>query len=253
MSATGVTLDGVFAVTGIPSGTSQYEIQIGNLPSRSTGSFKIRLKMNSIAAGTGYERGPEDDLDTMQINFITGSASATADWSNVSYTDGKLQGDITFGGVTGNITSVQADRDFEVLNDSDIVQSTGPNGWQFEALDSSTIAVNTAVTIAVTPPAGTNGDFKLKIKTTSVRSDGATVDNAPISSSNLTDTRISPSISVDNRVFTVATAEWSNENGGRTLTGRLTFRGGVTITNIASTDFAVVNACLLYTSPSPRD
>ena len=201
-------------------------------PANTNGNFKFRLNITSVrAGGSTTDNVPDAAVLSAEVavdnRAVVPPTVATAAWSGVSYTSGKLSGTLTFSGA--NVTGIAAG-DFSVLNASDVAQS----GWTFDT-PSATATAGTGITIAATPPSNTNGNFKLRLNATSVRSDGSATDNAPASAV------ASGAVAVDNRPAVVASASWaaaSYTNGK--LQAILSFNQAVT--GISTSDFEILNA-----------
>lgn len=197
---------------------------VGHPPPNTGGLFKIRLNANSIPEfGGGGGTAPQENVDSEYVVVDNISTIAGATWSNVHYctTNNKLQATLTFSGV--NVTNIDAS-DFEVPNTT---------GWIFDMPPSSASA-GSGILIAATPPANTSGPYRFRLKAGTVRSAGASFNNAP--STNLD----SDLATVDNRAATVSDGAWSNVNGGVALNGRMTFTGAA-VTGIEDDDFAVLD------------
>ena len=170
------------------------------------------------------------DYTSTSVTFNTRTIASAA-WSSVSYTSGKLQGTITFSGAT--ITGLETG-DFEILDSSDAVQT----GWTFELptgiTDSSSITSGTGTLIRATPPANRNASYKLRLKATSVMSDGSTTDNAPsvVATTNAFAVDNRPALTVDSFNAPMGT------QSGSTSTFVLTFSTAVLKTQVENNDFA---------------
>ena len=203
----------------------------------------LALKANAISgtSTTVYRSGPTAAYTATPspTTYNVTHHVATAGWTGVTFTGGKLQGTLTFrnpSGVTAQITNIEQ-TDFAVVNSSGTVQS----GWMFDT-PSSTATSGTGITIAATPPANQNAQYALRLNATSVRSDGSNANNTPAtaetSSTTLVDNR--PQLTVS--TFTAPTGIQT----GATSVFTLTFNVAIPAPNTP-------NTCLLYTSPSPRD
>ena len=138
------------------------------------------------------------DRSTLITSDSSTPAVATAAWSGVSYTGGKLTGTMTFSGA--DVTNIETS-DFEVVDNSStpVVQT----GWTFDALSSSSATAGTGFTVSATPPANRNNSFKLRLKATNVRSGGSSTDNAPAANVDST------AVAVDNRSLTSITGSFA--------------------------------------------
>ena len=96
---------------------------------------------------------------------------ATANWTQESFSSGKLQASITFSGA--DVTGITAS-DFEVLT----AGGGTTRGWVFDATPNEA-EDGVPITIRATPPLQTTGFYKLRLNALSVRSDDAVADNAP--------------------------------------------------------------------------
>ena len=171
-------------------------------------------------------------------NYVLPSKVATAAWSSVSYTSGKLQGTLTFS--VADVTNIEA-TDFEIVNASGTVQT----GWTFDT-PSSTATAGTGITIAATPPSGLNSSFKIRLKATSVRSDGSSRDNAPAANVE------TDGVTVDSRptlAVSTFTAPTGNQRGA-TATFTLDFDHDIPATELTTADFTATNGASV-TSISP--
>ena len=218
----------------ISNGKSRrYNIDVTN-PTNTNNSYTITLGINKISGGTTYKPGPSDAVTSALVYFETRSFTAT--WGSPSYTGGKLQANIQF---SHSVTGIEYS-DFEVVDGSgasqswnrDVPRTTGGSPTDINSTD--TIAANTNILIAATPPANTNGYFSLKVKANLIRFGGVNYDNGPDRF-----TTTSPVIEVNN--IPPATLSWTNEDGGTTLTGTLNFAGLAGVSGIGTDDFRVLN------------
>ena len=210
-----------------------------NIPTNNTGTYRLVFNANSISesATTTYKTGPSANVATnpSEFSYHRPAIVATAAWSSVSFTNGKLQGTMTFSGA--DITDI-ATTDFEVINASGTVQT----GWNFDSLDSSTATAGTGFSVKAAAPANANGTFRLRLKATSVRSDGVTINNSPgsavISTGVVIDIR--PSLSV--RSFNpVSTSSSGSPLTGQTTTFNLIFSTSITSSELTTSDFTVTD------------
>ena len=139
-------------------------------PAITDGSFKLRIKVNSVRFdSSSNNNGPNTATTTSSIT-VNNIVIATASWSNLS-------GGITLSGrITFRNTSVTGitNTDFSVLSSNNRIQT----GWSI-SVGTSSLSVNQYTTVTATPPANTNGSFKLQLNATSVRSGGSSRDNSP--------------------------------------------------------------------------
>ena len=182
-------------------------------------------------SGTTYMVG-QANASLYSLNTGTGVAtrisSIVPDWTNETFTNGKLQATLTFTG--SDVTGIEA-ADFEVRTDS----GTATTGWVFDT-PSSTATAGTGITIAATAPSNINGLFKLRLKANSLRSGGSATDNDPVSDDDST------AVAIDNRVgVVIVTATWGSVAGGTNLVGSITFRGSA-VTNVNPADFVVLDS-----------
>ena len=203
-------------------------------PTHSSGTYTISLNANVICGTTSYNAGPTVSFTSTIVSYNT-RVIATALWSSVSYTSGKLQGTLTFTGAS--IVGLEI-TDFEVLNTFDTIQT----GWVFDTLLHSTADDGVGITIAATPPDDTNGSYKLRLKATSVQSDGSSSNNAPVSHASLTTSAIV--VDVHPRLTASFTAVSSIQTGA-TVNLRLTFNHAVPATELTTSDFTVTNETII--------
>ena len=111
---------------------------------------------------------------------------ATAAWGSPTYSDGDLQAALTFSGA--NITGLSAS-DFQVLTSTNAATS----GWTVQT-PPATLNAGVQTTILATPPANTNGTFKIQVNASSVMSGGSSINNSPANPVRTT------AVAVDNRV-----------------------------------------------------
>ena len=195
-------------------------------PTNTNASFKLRLKSESVHTNPGDIDSPACNVDSSSV--AVDNRPATAAWSSVSFTGGKLQGTMTFS--RANVSGISSS-DFAVLNSSGTTQT----GWVFDT-PSTTATAGTGITIAATAPSCTNASFKLRLKSYSTISHGDSRITSPTSNVDST------AVSVDNRIFTIATAAWSSVSfSSGKLQGTLTF-SGTSITGISTSDFEVLNS-----------
>ena len=159
------------------------------------------------------------DSDALYINNILV-------WSNI--VGGRtLRGRLTF--YDARVTGI-TESDFEV------VTSTGASttGWDITSVSSSSADAGDHVNVIASPPEDAAGDFRLQIKSRSIRRSGRNYPSQPV---------FSTAIFVDDRSASavVATASWSHVTGGQFLRGRVTFAGAI-VTTVSSSDFEVLNS-----------
>ena len=199
-------------------------------PSAATnGNFRLRVRANTIRSeGSTLNNTPASDQTSAAALVNTQVFTiANAIWATVAGGT-SLTATIRFNGAS--ISGIDA-ADFQVLNDSNVVQS----GWTILPGSASAIDGGSVLVIA-TPPAGTSGTFRLQLSSDSIRSGGSSSNNAP--SANI----ITSSVVVNNTISAVvATAAWSNETGGKTISGRITF-SGTSVIGIDASDFEVLNS-----------
>ena len=211
-----------WTITEIGTGTTTRTIQAAPASTVVAGTYKIVLKEGGF--GSDKPASAISSPDFTIGNYV--AEVATISWSNERFFNGKIEATLNVSGA--NITGL-ADSDFDILNDSDVVQS----GWTFDTIQSSVNDGNNTI-IRATPPANTNASFKIRLNQTKVRSGGSASDNAPASNVD------SSSVSVNN-VPLVASASWMNETyTSGNLQATLTFTGA-NITGIASSDFDILN------------
>ena len=208
------------------SGNTASYIVTANQPTRNSGTYTISLKADTISATSTYKTGPTNAYASEDVTYNT-RVIATAAWSFVAYTSGKLTATLTF--TDANVAGISAS-DFKVLNASNAQQT----GWSFDT-PSATASDGTGITISATPPANTNASFKFQLDATSVMSDGSSTNNAPAALVR------SNTAAVDSRVFTIATAAWSSVSyTNNKLEGTLTF-SGANVAGISATDFEILD------------
>ena len=186
-SITGASISSVTGRGGATTATI-FDV-VANNPSSGTGSYTISLSANSISSSTTYLSSPASATTSAAVYYAQPAVIptiATASWATPTYctTSGKLQANLTFAGA--NVTGIAA-ADFSVLTSS----NGSTTGWS--ASSPSTATAGTAILIEATPPANTNGSFKIRLTANSVRSDGSSSDNAPAANTD------SVTASVDNR------------------------------------------------------
>ena len=188
------------------------------------GAYRVVFRADAL----GVNR-PRRIIPSVAFQISNPFPIATATWSNIN--GGlTLSGTCTFTGAA--ITGISR-TDFEVLDSSDDVQSN----WCIR-VSLSSVADGGAITVTATPPANTNGSFKLRLKADSVNSGGSTIPNAPASEVISAD-----SATVNNTadIPDIAIATWSNIVGGASLSGTLTFQNA-DVTNIEIGDFNVLDS-----------
>ena len=208
---------------------------------------------NSVAGGTYRIRLPNDGFETNQPSaetstdgaVVPASLVATAAWSNVSFTGGKLQGTITFSG--HNVTNI-ATSDFVVLDASD--DSEVSPAWTFDNLSSSTVNAGGTLIVRATAPANTNGSFKLRLKEESVRSGGSATDNAPADDVDSTAVSIDIRPALTATIVPVTSSTSSNEISDITTTFTLTLSSSVPNAQITTSDFSTSDTNVSITGVS---
>ena len=227
----GATIASITPATGTQA---EYTVRVTQ-PTNSNGTYTVSLAADSIPNGDSYLEGPDNAVTTGNIAYNT-RVAATAAWSSVSYTSGKLTGTMTFtvpAGASSSITEISA-ADFVVVNSSGVEQS----GWIFDAVTSPKVA-GTGFSVSAAPPtAAVNASFRLRLKATSVRSDGSTTDNAPTANVD------SSAVSIDTRA--AITAQWGTLPAGTqtsaTITLDLTFGQSIDSAQLTNSDFEVSNS-----------
>ena len=206
-----------------------YVVVTGTPPANVSGSFRFRLYADEILFYTRnprtYEDGPSSDVISSYV--AVSNLPATAAWSSVSFTAGKLQGTITFTGQ--DVTEVSSSA-FEVLNNSNTVQT----GWSI-TVSSRTATSGTGIIIKATPPSNLSTSYKLRLKATSIRIGGGALQNTPASAVT------SSAVLINTVPISVA---WSNLGYNfsiHKLEATITFTGA-SIAGIAATDFEILNA-----------
>ena len=210
-------------ISGSNSGTTR---TITAKPSVAVPAGAYRVVFRADALGVNR---PRRIIPSVAFQISNPFPIATATWSNIN--GGlTLSGTCTFTGAA--ITGISR-TDFEVLDSSDDVQSN----WCIR-VSLSSVADGGAITVTATPPANTNGSFKLRLKADSVNSGGSTIPNAPASEVISAD-----SATVNNTadIPDIAVATWSNIVGGASLSGTLTFQNA-DVTNIEIGDFNVLDS-----------
>ena len=230
----GATVTAISPTTG---SSTFFTLTVTN-PTRNSGFYTISLAMNAVDGTTTYKQGPPAIVTSNNIAFNT-RIIATAAWSSVSFTGGKLQGVLTFSGA--NITGISA-TDFEVQDDNDQEAS----GWTFDPTPNNATD-GTGITIRAAAPPNVNGSFKLVLKVGSVRSDGDTADNAPSASVASTE------VEVDNRTqltVTSLTAPTGLQTRP-TASFALVFSHAVPANELSAADFPVSLSSVRVTAITP--
>ena len=227
----------IFLIDPSSGSQSTYTITVTQ-PTHNSGTYTISLNANAISGGTTYRPGPlssDTNRTSAAVTYNTRSI-ATASWSNVSYcpTTDKLSGTLTF--IGASITGIEVD-DFQILDNSNIDRK---GGWVFDTLLSSTAMDGVGITIAATPPTNTNASYKLSLERQSVRSDGATSDNAPASDI------ISDAIVIDNRPdLTASFTAPTGTQTGTTINFNLEFNQSIPASELSTEDFIGTNGALI--------
>ena len=221
----------ILSVSSSAVSAGQYVDVVASPPTNTTGDFRLQLKVNSIRRAGGNYPAIAIFSRAIYIDDRTQAATmATASWSHV--TGGQfLRGRVTFNGAT--VTNVSSS-DFEIINSSGTVQSN----WCIHVNNTFTTTSENYITVTANPPAGQNANFRIRLKANSVRSGGATENNAP------TEAQSTPETAIDSRAPAspiIAGATWSNVSGGTRLSGDLTFTGAA-VTHIDPEDFQVLNS-----------
>ena len=200
-------------------------------PPNTNGSFTFQLKELSVQS----DGSPENNAPNVPISTDLRRVRNTLRFPNVVWKlvrgGNNLRGTVRFGrGVP--VAGIEVS-DFSVLN----LSNTAVSGWNLSIVTTSlTDAIETEVTAI--PPTGVSGSFKLQLNELSVQTDGSTTNNFPIQNIISLDQSIGPTTAP---IYTVATAEWRNENNGddnNIFIGQLIFRGA-DITGLTNTDFEI--------------
>ena len=232
---TGFSISNITLTSGNRTFTITVTQPTGLNTNRGSGSYTISLRASSIPSANTHQAGPTGPVSSTSVQYNTWLI-ATATWGGVSYTNGRLQATLTFNKPNSRdpdftISGIRT-LSFEVLNSSDVVQTTG---WNIDRSNSST-TTGTAITVFATPPANTNASFKLRLKANSVRSDGSSAFNAPASN---TDSGASPTVDTRDQLtvssFTAPTATQT----GTTADLTLTFSHSVPSAQLTSADFTM--------------
>ena len=147
---------------------------LGDITTYTHGSFKLRLEANSIrSGGSTLDNFPSSHADSTNVPLDNRPqyAVTSASWSNINGGRVVLSGRITF--TSDEISNIET-TNFEVLNSSNKVQT----GWPI-VISGTTIDDNNSIMVTATAPSNTNGSFKLRLKSLSIRSGGSTYENSP--------------------------------------------------------------------------
>ena len=206
-------------------------LQVIATPSNSVDNcFKLRLKSMQIIWGTcSNDNAPCSPIDSPE--FVSVNNSNTIIWSSISSSNNTLIGTITFGSI--DITCLEP-LDFEVIDDS--TPAVVRNGWTFtinQNTTNSTIVSGNRI-ITATAPSNIKGNFRLRLKPTSIRTLDSSNDNLPIE-------RVeSALVAFDNRVIEIT---WTEVSGGIELTAILNFRNNDSITPANRNSIEVLTNC----------
>ena len=218
-----------------------FSVVVTNYPF-GTGTQDVELEANSIRAATTYLAGPTTNYPSESWDYDRRQpievSSFTAPESSASNPITATTADFTL--VLNNVIPVTqlTSSDFTISNSNASISSISPTSGNAITF-----------TIAVTQPTHSSGTYTVSLNADSISAStgGGGYLQGPANS------YTSDAVTYNTRV--VATAAWSAVSYCETtnkLSGSLTFSGAA-ITGIAAEDFEVLNACLLYTSPSPRD
>lgn len=199
-------------------------------PGNLTGQYRIRLKANSVkSGGSTTNNAPSSSVTSPAVSINSFPATLTPWWTDI--TGGTtLSGKLNFN-ASGICRDSITEIDFEVLNTNNRILDT----WDI-SVDKSLLSSNATMIVTASPPAQTDGNFYLQMKSLSFKFDQSTVDNSPVCP-----VRSDNYAAVDNSVATVATASWDRVTGGRDLDGRITF-GLAEVIGISRGDFQVVSS-----------
>lgn len=203
-------------------------------PADTHGMFKLRLKADSIMNLCQSEiTGPAMAITNDAIAFDNRPVIATAAWSVATGGD-SIKSTLTFSGA--DVTHIEQ-ADFEILDsDGNTVSGWAVGGFSGAGTASDGVGIN----ITANAPFNTSGMFRIRLKADSVRSGGATVNNAP-------ENPITTNPVAIDTLPIAATAEWSNVSGGiggepgvATIKADLTFRLA-DITGLGGNDIVVLD------------
>ena len=169
-------------VTRMPAGGSSFQIQTDPLPVDKAGDMSVTVAANALGANTNKS------VTSSCVFYDTRPAGtptvATASWGTPATQTGinaVLQGRLTFT-TTTDVRGIEPG-DFDVIfRDSESppnVHVHPPAGWTIQVSHSFTNSSRDFVDVTATPTSTFDAAFGLRLKATSVRSDGATMDNAP--------------------------------------------------------------------------
>ena len=163
-SSWAITIDGSSANDGEP-------IRVTAIPPSNTdGLFKLRLKENTVSQEGGTNNAPSNNKDSL-LAYVRASSTGVITWNDES---GGLALSANLG---SNINLVDIEpSDFTVLDNNNAEQN-----WDITV--NTDISTNTAILnrgeslkIIANPPNQIKGDFKLRLKSKSVRSESIDAD-----------------------------------------------------------------------------
>ena len=212
-----ISIDRNIVFAGVPVNV------VASPPPNTNQSFRLRLKRLSVMSdGSRTNNAPSSAVTSISRSVRNVIQLASSTWSNIAGGT-TLTGVMTFR--LARVTEINT-TDFSVVNLSNVVQGQ----WGI-AIAINTFSSSVVVNVTATPPAGTNGSYKLQLNALSVRSE--TSNDTPVQNV------ISQSAPINNvPSYLVATASWTEESGGDSFTGKLTFNGA-DVTNIGQADFEV--------------
>ena len=198
-----------------------------NAPPNISGEFRIRLKANSVrSSGSLTDNAPPSAItsNSIQVNSTAHIQWGITETSNTITISAQAQRNF--------VTGVEY-TDFEILNSNDQVQT----GWTFTGITSSRINAGATTTITATPPANTNGVFKVRLKADSFLSGGQTNALVPETA------EISNPISINNTANPSATAFYWTLHSLSTSEYLLYFLYGTgsNFRSISASNFEVIN------------
>ena len=182
VTSAGTSFTPTETVTRMPAGGSSFQIQTDPLPVDKAGDMSVTVAANALGANTNKS------VTSSCVFYDTRPAGtptvATARWGTPATQTGinaVLQGRLTFT-TTTDVRGIEPG-DFDVIfRDSENppnVHVHPPAGWTIQVSHSFTNSSRDFVDVTATPTSTFDAAFGLRLKATSVRSDGATMDNAP--------------------------------------------------------------------------
>ena len=253
-SDTSATVDSVVGTSVNSLGfTKTYNVTVTN-PIGSSGSYTLTILTDTITAGTFHKTGPSGDVTSASVYYNT---QASVWWTSPSNgpNDDILSGRINFSNAGSGIRNINP-TDFVVIDSTDL--ATEITTWTIVLNNRPGISFyigrsSGSLLVTATPPANTNGSFKLRLKANSVRSHGSSTGNAPI---NNIDFR--SFYSVDNRSelevtsFTSSSPNQSSPTRNPTSTFTLTLNQSILVSSICSTsNFSRSNTSATINSVTP--